>query len=230
MNNEVVDAVNCHGVTQRSSRCGRHIRRNVFFKFCPLWRYCSRPGDIVRHGGIPMEFDHRFRGGRSRLSPALVCWLFNNQNKLTFFVFDFLSKTGGRAAAPGDVSGCGPSLATGGRDGTAGPYGQGGRVATIARPLPAAPPGAVADADRGGVTTRGAAAVSRGVRRPHLRFVVQGREDDRRGGRAAVPAAATAATSAIATTAGPRRRRSPSTRPRPAPRTRPRQPPLPRGV
>ena len=36
VNNEVDDTVNCRSVTQRSSRCGRRVRRNVFFKFCPL--------------------------------------------------------------------------------------------------------------------------------------------------------------------------------------------------
>ena len=55
VNNEVVDAVNCRGVTQRLSRCGRRVRRDVIFKFHPLFALCcSRLDDVVLRGGNPL--------------------------------------------------------------------------------------------------------------------------------------------------------------------------------
>ena len=106
VNDEVADAVNCRGgrdaaiETLRPSR----LKESVFQNSPPFALLLStrrRRSARRQSTAAAMESDHRFRGGRSRLSPKFVRWLLNNQNQLTFFVFWFFS-TGVRPAALGD--------------------------------------------------------------------------------------------------------------------------------
>ena len=84
VNNEVANAVNCRGVTQQSSRCGRRVRRHVFFKFCPLLALLllTRRRRLARRRSTAaaVEFDHRF-SRRSIAIPLIATFLICSTGK-----------------------------------------------------------------------------------------------------------------------------------------------------